>query len=145
MSLFPLFFFFSHIARDWLLLGLGGRKPWELWLISSSPPPLRWPWASLICIVMEIGPKPREAQASCCTQWRNPVIFLLGGQGDYNLFEDLSSPCDNRSPNVNRQLWELKTSQTFTRGFHLHAHTPTKSSVSHQLGTEREKKKVVLK
>lgn len=109
------------------------------------PLPLRWPWASLICIVMEIGIKPGEAQASCCTQWQNPVIFLLGGQGDYNLFEDLSVPCDNRSPNVNRQLWELKMSKTFIRGFHLHEHKKNSSVSHHPVAWARKGKKSSIK
>lgn len=78
---------------------------------------------------MESGMKPGEALASCCTRWQNAVIFLCGGWGDYNLFEDLSVPCGNRSPNVNRQLM----SKTFIRGFHLrtHTHTHTQNPVSH--------------
>lgn len=140
MSLFPLFFSILLVIDYFWGLEEESHESYGLFHIPPTPFP-RWPWASLICIVMEIGIKPGEAQASCCTRWQNPVIFLLGGQGDYNLFEDLSAPCDNRSPNVNRQLWELKMSKTFIRGFHLHAHTQNPQfPTTLWLGPEREKK-----
>lgn len=139
------YFFFPYCS--WLTaFGAWRKKAMRVmayFIFSPMPPLLQWPWASLICIVMEIGIKPGKAQASCCTRWQNLVIFLLGGQRDYNLFEDLSATCDNRSPNINRQLWELKMSKTFVRGFLPHAHTKKKkkSSVFHHTVAWSRKRK----